>query len=147
MITIDMVLKYIREHKRNPHNEALPVCLTNPQIKFLENLCEGKITSTPRNFGKTLLIKMYCDCLDYYHDMEKYEDDIKSDETISLKETMRGYLQYGVHMYDNEHMMRAYECNPEVFKREYNATDEDIEFIRQQIEFNAECERIRNNCK
>ena len=144
MITIKMVLKYIKEHKRNPHNENAPVCLTNPQIKFLENLCAGKITSTPRLFGKTWLIKMYCDCLDYYHDMEKYDDTIEVDKVISLKETMMGYLQYGVSMYNNKYLMREYECNPEAFKREYNATDEDIEFIKQRIKFDSECEKLRD---
>jgi hypothetical protein len=138
MITIDMVLKYIKEHKRNPHNEALPVCLTNPQIKFLENLCAGKITSTPRLFGTTWLIKMYCDCLDYYHYIERYDDSVQADETISLKETMEGWQYYGVNMYNNSRHIEAYEENPEKFCNEYNATAEDIEWIKKWIEWHGD---------
>ena len=134
MITIDMVLNYINTYKRNPHNENFPVCLTNPQIKFLENLCAGKITSTPRNFGKTWLIKMYCDALDFYHDMEKYEDYIQADEVISLKETMDGWNDYGVNMYASKWTIKSYEDNPEIFCREYNATTEDVESIKKWIE-------------
>lgn len=133
MITIEMVLRYIKEHKHNPHNENAPVCLTNPQIKFLENLCAGKITSTPRNFGKTWLIKMYCDCLNYYHDMEKYDDTIEVDDTISLKQTMDGFRYYSVNPYASKWMLQMYEDNPEKFYSENNATKEDIESIKWWI--------------
>jgi hypothetical protein len=138
MITIDMVMNYINTYKRNPHNEKHPVCLTNPQIKFLENLCAGKITSTPRNFGKTWLIKMYCDALDFYHDIEKYEDYIKADEVISMKETMDGWNAYSVNVYADGWLVEAYKENPEKFCSEYNATPEDIERIKKWIEFHGD---------
>lgn len=138
MITIDMVLSYIYTHKHNPHNEDQPVFLTRPQVKFLENLCVGKITSTPRNFGKTWLIKMYCDALDYYHDMEKYDDNIKADDIISLKETMDGWNVYDINTYASKWVIEAHEENPEKFYREYNATVEDVERIKKWIEFRGD---------
>lgn len=137
MITIEMVLKYIKEHKHNPHNKNAPVCLTNPQIKFLENLCTGKITSVPRMFGKTWLIKMYCDCLDYYHDMEKYDDSIKVDKTISLKETMEGFGYYSVNPYSHRSFLEMHKENPEKFYSEYNATEDDIAWIKRWAEIHG----------
>ena len=52
MITLDMWLDYI-EKKVFTKSGKLIYQLTPAQKKFLGNLCEGKLTDTPRNFGKT----------------------------------------------------------------------------------------------
>ena len=88
MITLEMCLDYIKQYCRNPHNEYAPIVLSDAQIKFLGNLCDGKITNTPRGFGQTMLIRLYCRCLDYYHMMARYDENIKIDDNISFKETV-----------------------------------------------------------
>lgn len=139
MITLDMCLDYIENpySKRKPYlfkEIQYPVVLSEAQKKFLGNLCEGKITSTPRNFGKTFLIKLYCECLDYYNDMTKYESNIKYDDYISLEETINSHMEkFHFNLYDPECLVKTYDECKEKMLREYNSTAEYMEILRQEI--------------
>lgn len=129
MITLEMCLEYI-EHPNKSHifkDIRYPVTLSEAQKKFLGNLCEGKITDTPRNFGKTFLIKLYCECLNYYTDMVKYDPNIKKDDYISLEETINSWRPYNTNPYQLKRLVEAYdECGEEMLK-EYNSTAEYME--------------------
>lgn len=140
MITLDMCLDYIENpyNKRNPYmfkEIRYPVILSEAQKKFLSNLCEGKITDTPRCFGKTFLIKLYCECLDYYTDVAKYYPSIP-DDYITLEETIGTWKPYGFNPYTPNYLIEAYETHKEKALREYNATAEYMENLKQEIEYN-----------
>mgnify|MGYP003292969143 CR=1 FL=1 len=138
MITLDMCLDYIEHPKRDPHiwgeifKNKYPVVLSEAQKKFLGNLCEGKITDTPRNFGKTFLIKLYCECLDYYMDMAKYDPSMQ-DDYITLEETIDSWKPYGINPYSSEHLLKTYEIHKEKMLREYNGTAEYMERLKNEI--------------
>ena len=101
-------------------------------------MCEGKITDTPRNFGKTFLIKLYCECLNYYTDMVKYDPNIKKDDYISLEETINSWRPYNTNPYQLKGLVEAYdECGEEMLK-EYNSTAEYMEKIKQEIKNTTE---------
>ena len=140
MITLDMCLDYIEHPRRPPHiwgeifKNKYPVILSEAQKKFLGNLCEGKITDTPRCFGKTFLIKLYCECLDYYTDMVKYDPGIQKDDYISLKEAIDSWKPYGVNPYSSKWILEMYEEYQEKALREYNGTVEYMEELKQEIE-------------
>jgi len=137
MITLDMCLDYIEHPKRDPHiwgeifKNKYPVVLSEAQKKFLGNLCEGKITDTPRNFGKTFLIKLYCECLDYYMDMAKYDPSIQ-DDYITLEEIIDSWKPYGINPYSSEYLLKAYEIHKEKMLREYNGTAEYMERLKNE---------------
>ena len=133
MITLEMCLDYIKQPfvgKRLPYlfkEIQYPVTLSDAQKKFLKNLCEGKITDTPRNFGKTFVIKLYCECLDYYTDMVKYDSSIEKDDYISLSETINAWEKYDINPYDIKHILSQYDISGELTMREYNFTEKDME--------------------
>ena len=138
MITLDMCLDYI-EHPKRGHcmfeEIKYPVTLSEAQKKFLGNLCEGKITDTPRGFGKTFLIKLYCECLNYYTDMAKYESNIKYDDYISLEETINSHMEaFHFNPYNTKWLVKTYEEHKEKALREYNSTAEYMEKLKQEIE-------------
>ena len=137
MITLEMCLDYIKHPKRKPYmfkEIKYPVELTETQKKFLGNLCEGKLTSTPRIFGKTFIIKLYCECLDYYTDMAQYETNIKYDDYISLEETINSYMEkFHFHPYDTKLLVETYDVHKEKALREYNSTSEYMEKLKQEI--------------
>lgn len=135
MITLDMCLDYIENpyNKRSPYmfeEIKYPVTLSEAQKKFLGNLCEGKITDTPRCFGKTFLIKLYCECLDYYMDMAKYDSSLK-DDYISLEEVVNTWKPYGINPYPSQMLLEAYEINKEKALRDYNMSTEYIKMITE----------------
>lgn len=132
MITLEMCLDYIQHHRREPYIFAETMYdsieLTKVQKKFLKNLCEGKITDTPRVFGKTFIIKLYCECLDYYTDMVKYNPSIKKDDYISLTEAAEGFCEvFSTSYYSRQAIIDAYNTNPEIAMREYNFAEKDLE--------------------
>jgi hypothetical protein len=136
MITLDMCLDYIENpyNKRSPYmfkEIRYPVILSEAQKKFLGNLCEGKITDTPRCFGKTFLIKLYCECLDYYTDMAKYDSSLK-DDYISLEEVVNSWKPYGINPYSQKMLLEAYEINKEKALRDYNMPAEYINKLKQE---------------
>ena len=122
MITLDMCLDYIR-------NKEYGTELTKAQKRFLSNLCEGKLTNTPRNFGKTFVINLYAKCLDYYTDSIKWKE-VDADDYISLKETIDGFNDLipngGYIMYNKDYIVDAYKVNSELAMREYNFDEADF---------------------
>lgn len=128
MITLEMCLDYI-EHHRIPSMSAdmfrTPIQLTKSQKKFLKNLCEGKLTDTPRCFGKTFIIKLYCECLDYYSNVVKYGE-ATADDYISLNEFMDDFKEFDVKPLDMKYIASAYKFVPEKAMREYNFESTDI---------------------
>lgn len=125
MITLDMCLDYI-EKKVFTKSGKLIYQLTPAQKKFLGNLCEGKLTDTPRNFGKTFLIEPYAECLNYYVDQVKYT--VKPDDYISLEEMLERYNGFAPLL--NKIIVDAYDCNSEIAMREYNFKEEDLEWLK-----------------
>lgn len=125
MITLDMCLKYI-ENKIFTKTGKQIQPLTPAQKKFLGNLCEGKLTDTPRNFGKSFLIELYAECLNYYVDQVKYT--VKPDDYISLEEMLEGYNGFAPLL--NKNIVDAYDCNSERAMREYNFKEEDLEWLK-----------------
>lgn len=118
MITLEMCLDYIDAHH-------CTIQLTKSQKKFLKNLCEGKLTDTPRCFGKTFIIKLYCECLDYYSDNLKYGLAV-ADDYISLNEFMDDFRDYDVKPLSMKHIAEGYKIAPETAMREYNFEPSDI---------------------
>lgn len=57
--------------------------LSDSQKKLLKNLIEGKVTNCPRCMGKTFVIQLYADYLNYVHDNCKYNSDIVCEDYIS----------------------------------------------------------------
>lgn len=136
MITLDMCLDYIENPKVIPcifKNIKYPVTLSDAQKKFLSNLCEGKITDTPRNFGKTFIIKLYCECLNYYTDIAKYDSSIP-DDYITLEETIDSWKSHNINPYSSKYLLDAYAIHKEKMLREYNGTAEYMERLKQEIE-------------
>lgn len=118
MITLEMCLDYIDAHH-------CTIQLTKSQKKFLKNLCEGKLTDTPRCFGKTFIIKLYCECLDYYSDNLKYGLAV-ADDYISLNEFMDDFREYDVKPLSMKYIAEGYKIAPETAMREYNFEPSDI---------------------
>lgn len=122
MITLDMCLDYIEDKLFTQSGKRI-YTLTSAQKKFIGNLCEGKLTDTPRNFGKTFLIELYAECLNHYVDEVKYTE--KADDYISLYEMFDG--TEGILPLSISNVIDAYKINPEIAMREYNFTEKDIE--------------------
>lgn len=120
MITLDMCLDYINKHH---HGQVFPIELFPAQKRFLANLCEGKLTNTPRCFGKTFIIDLYCNALDYYTDSIKWGE-TEADDYISLSEMHEGVWQ--VNILSPYYVRDAYYTNPELAMREYNFDEEDF---------------------
>ena len=89
------------------------IILQEDQKLFIKNLVEGKITDVPRNFGKTFLILLYAEYLDYLHDNVKYSNEIKADDYISC----HCLIQRGM---DKKFIVRALRTNGEAAIRDYN---------------------------
>lgn len=122
MITLDMCLDYINKYSRD--NCGRPVDLFPAQKRFLANLCEGKLTDTPRCFGKTFVINLYCKALDYYTDSIKWGE-AEADDCISLSEMHEGVGP--VKMLSSYHIQNAYNTNAKLAMREYNFDAVDFE--------------------
>lgn len=126
MITLDMCLNYIQKHCKSPYFKNVPIELSPAQKKFLGNLCEGKLTDTPRCFGKTFVIDLYGKCLNYYTDSIKWGG-AKADDYISLKEANEGFGE--LKPFSHKIVMQAYVMNKEKAMREYNFKEEDLEAL------------------
>lgn len=124
MITLDMCLDYIQKHCKDPHNNIFPVELTSAQKRFIANLCEGKLTNTPRCFGKTFVINLYCKALNYYIDAIKWGE-ATADDYISLSEMNDGFGD--VKPLSKELIRAAYNTNSKMAMREYNFDECDFE--------------------
>ena len=121
MITLDMCLEYIAKHGEDHYGR--PINLFPAQKRFLANLCDGKLTDTPRCFGKTFVIGLYCKALDYYTDAIKWGE-VDADDYISLSEMQEGF---GDIKLLSENMIRdAYYTNPKLAMREYNFDETDF---------------------
>ena len=121
MITLDMCLDYIDKHCKPSWNSPFPIELLPAQKRFLANLCEGKLTNTPRCFGKTFIIDLYCKALNYYTDAIKWGE-AEADDYISLSEMHEGAGP--IHLLSQKCIQNAYDTNPTLAMREYNF-DED----------------------
>ena len=121
MITLDMCLNYINKYGRNSCGR--PIELFPAQKRFLANLCEGKLTNTPRCFGKTFVIDLYCKAFDYYTDSIKWGE-ADADDYISLSEMLEGFGS--VKPLSQYHIQDAYNTNAELAMREYNFNEVDF---------------------
>lgn len=122
MITLDMCLDYINKYGKDDRGQ--PVVLFPAQKRFLANLCEGKLTNTPRCFGKTLIINLYCKALDYYTDSIKWGE-AEADDYISLSEMHEGIGP--IRILSQHHIKDAYYMDADLAMREYNFDAEDFE--------------------
>lgn len=95
--------------------------LSDSQKHLLKNLIEGKITDCPRNMGKTFVIQLYADYLNYVTDMCKYDSGIGIDETISCDET----IKFG--LLNEDIVRRAVAINKEKAMIEYCISENEIE--------------------
>ena len=129
MITLEMCLDYI-ENKMFTKSGKIIYPLTPAQKKFLGNLCEGKLTNAPRNFGKTFLIELYAECLNYYIDQVKYT--IAADDYISLYEMLKGYNNGDAMPLSKKSIVDAYNVNSKAAMREYNFNKEDLEWLMNE---------------
>ncbi len=121
MITTDMCLDYIKKYGKDPYGR--PVELFPAQKRFLANLCEGKLTNTPRCFGKTFVIDLYCKALDYYTDSIKWGE-TEADDYISLSEMLEGFGP--VKPLSRHCIQDAYNTNAKLAMREYNFDEADF---------------------
>lgn len=121
MITQDMCLDYINKYCRD--NVGRPIELFPAQKRFLANLCAGKLTNTPRCFGKTFVIDLYCKALDYYTDAIKWGE-AEADDYIYLSEMFEGFGP--VKPLSQYHIKDAYITNAGLAMREYNFDEDDF---------------------
>ena len=121
MISLDMCLNYINKYCRDSCGRLIE--LFPAQKKFLANLCEGKLTNTPRCFGKTFVINLYCKALDYYTDAIKWGE-AEADDYICLSEMLEGFGP--VKPLSQHHIQDAYNTNAELAMREYNFNEADF---------------------
>ncbi|WP_313069789.1 hypothetical protein [Lacrimispora sp.] len=98
------------------------ISLSQSQKKLLKNLIEGKVTNCPRCMGKTFVIHLYADYLNYITDMCKYDDSIKAEDYIS------GYdCCLENHLLSHKIVKNALYQNKEKAMIEYNILSDEIE--------------------
>jgi hypothetical protein len=82
MVKLAELVKYIEKTKG--------VKLFDIQVKFLDNLIQGKLTRVPRNFGKSMLINGYAEYLN--HVLDDYTEGYEYDDYISGEDVMKTNL-------------------------------------------------------
>lgn len=98
------------------------ISLSQSQKKLLKNLIEGKVTDCPRCIGKTFVVQLYADYLNYLTDMCKYDSSIATDDYIS------GYdCCLENHLLSYKVVKNALYKNKEKAMMEYNILAGDIE--------------------
>lgn len=127
MISYEDCLNYIENIMPNYHDSLMNfkvkpiknIKLADCQKRLLKNLIDGKITDCPRGMGKTLVIQLYADYLNYVHDMNKYDENIANDDYIS-----------GLECYDSPLDLRVIKNelykNKELAMKKYNISEKEV---------------------
>lgn len=103
-----------------PENGTGNIKLLNCQKHFLKNIIDGKVTDCPRGMGKTMVIKLYSEYLNYISDMCKYDNEISVDDVISGDDAVKdGVLS--IH-----HLRNSLYRNQRKAMKEYNISEKSL---------------------
>ena len=126
MICYEDAIDYI-ENKRNTTwalfdfigvQYGSTVRLLDFQKEFLKNLIDGKITNCPRGMGKTFVIKLYAEYLNYVTDVCKYDTfDVTADAYVNSDDTIESGLLSA------DCMKQALQADKEKAIDEYNISE------------------------
>lgn len=103
-----------------PENGTGNIKLLDCQKHFLKNLINSKITDCPRGMGKTMVIKLYSEYLNYISDMCKYYDEITVDDTIYGDDAVRDKIL------DIEYLRNSLYLNQKKAMKEYNISEKSL---------------------
>lgn len=110
-----------------------PVILNNVQKKLLEYISEGKIISCPRCMGKSYVIKIYTEWLNWKMDTISHSE---ADEII----TMDACINDG--MYNKKLLKESIERNLLNAMQEYNIDLKTLDRLQKEIELEKELDDI-----
>ena len=106
-----------------------PVILNNVQKKLLEYISEGKIVSCPRCMGKTYVLKIYTEWLNWKMDTIGYSE---ADEIITMDECINDGL------YNKKLLKESIERNLLNAIQEYNIDLKTLDRLQKEIELEKE---------
>lgn len=138
----DLLMKNVTEYKKAeeilrefnydmPRNRSnfketeRPVVLNNVQKKLLEYISEGKIISCPRCMGKSYILKVYTEWLNWKMDTIEHS---KADEIITMDECINDG------MYNKELLKESMERNLLHAIQEYNIDLRTLDRLQKEIE-------------
>ena len=110
-----------------------PVILNNVQKKLLEYISEGKIVSCPRCMGKTYVVKIYTEWLNWKMDTIGYSE---ADEIITMDECISDG------MYNKKLLKESMERNLLHAIQEYNIDLKTLDILQKEIELEKELDDI-----
>lgn len=102
-----------------------PVKLTDVQKKLLEYISEGKIVSCPRCMGKSYIIKIYSEWLNWKMDIIGHSE---ADEIITMDECINEQI------YDKKRLKETMERNLLYAIQEYNIDLKTLDILQKEIE-------------
>ena len=108
-----------------------PVILNNVQKKLLEYISKGKIISCPRCMGKSYVIKIYTEWLNWKMDTISHSE---ADEIITMDECINDG------MYNKELLKELIERNLLNAIQEYNIDLKTLDILQKEIEQEKEFE-------
>lgn len=106
-----------------------PVILNNVQKKLLEYISEGKIISCPRCMGKSYVIKIYTEWLNWKMDTISHSE---ADEIIIMDECINDGL------YNKKLLKESMERNLLHAIQEYNIDLKTLDILQKEIELEKE---------
>ena len=98
-----------------------PIELTNAQKKLLEYISKGKIVSCPRQMGKSYVIKIYTEWLNWKIDFISHS---KADEIITMRECIDA-------LYDKHKLKELMQENLLKTIQEYNIDLKTLDILQQ----------------
>ena len=110
-----------------------PVVLNNVQKKLLEYISEGKIISCPRYMGKSYVIKIYTEWLNWKMDTISHSE---ADEIITMDECINDG------MYNKKLLKESIERNLLNAIQEYNIDLKTLDRLQKEIELEKELDDI-----
>lgn len=108
-----------------------PVKLTDAQKKLLEFISEGKIVSCPRCMGKSYVIKIYTEWLNWKMDTISHSE---ADEIITMDECINDGL------YNKKLLKESMERNLLNAIQEYNIDLKTLDRLQKELELEKEFE-------
>ena len=111
-----------------------PVILNNVQKKLLEYISEGKIVSCPRCMGKTYVLKIYTEWLNWKMDRISHSE---ADEIITMNECIN---HKG--MYSKKYLKESMEKNLLRAIQEWNIDLKTLDILQKEIELEKEFDDI-----
>ena len=121
----------IPRNRSNFKEAERPVVLNNVQKKLLEYISEGKIISCPRCMGKSYILKIYTEWLNWKMDTISHSE---ADEIITMDECINDGL------YNKKLLKESMERNLLNAIQEYNIDLKTLDRLQKEIELEKEFE-------